>query len=332
MKRRWGFLVLLIFMLAAAQLPALVVKLGSIAPENSPWDRALKRLAAGWQQVSGGQVTVRVYAGGVTGSEVDMLRKMRINQLQAAALTGSGMGKINPDYLVFQLPFMAHNDQELQYLFDALRPKLEQLLADKGFKLLAFTKSGWTKFFSKTPIVTPDDLRGLKMFVLEGSPEIDQAWKEMGFQIVPLPANDALTALQSGMADCFAASPLTAAALQWFGVANQMTDMNWVPLTGAVVISMRAWQRIPRELQPRLLEASERAMAPLDGEVMATEEQALQVMKEHGLVVHEVPPAAVKQWEALADRGFSILIGKVISKDLYDEAQRLIADYRAGRK
>jgi TRAP-type C4-dicarboxylate transport system substrate-binding protein len=332
-SRRYKVILQLVVLFAgiffsASQASAQVIKVGSVAPEGSPWDKALKRIALDWQKISGGRVSMKIYGGGIAGDEPDMIRKMRINQIQAAAMTGSGLGKINPDFLVYQLPFMTRNDEELDYLFEKLRPKLEALLEEKGFTFLAFTKSGWLRFFAKEKVITPQDFQKLKFFVMEGSPEVDQAWKAMGFHIVPLPPNDAYAALQSGMVEVFSASPLTAAAMQWFALAPHMTDIKWVPLTAGLIITNQAWQRIPADLRPRLKEATQRALDDLQAEVAAVEKQAIEIMKENGLIIHEVPPEALKEWENLVETGFSILIGDVISRDIYEEAKRIVAEYR----
>ena len=328
MKHRWAAILLVGFLVCASQAGALVIKVGSVAPEGSPWDKALKRIALDWQKISGGRVTMKIYSGGIAGDEPDMIRKMRINQIQAAAMTGSGLGKIDPDLLVYQLPFLTENDQELDYLFEKLRPDLERLLEAKGFTYLAYIKSGWLRFFAKKKVITPSDFQKLKFFVMEGSPDIDQAWKEMGFHIVPLPPNDAFAALQSGMVDVFTASPLTAAAMQWFALAPNMTDFYWSPLTAGLIVSNQAWQRIPADIRPKLKEATQQALHDLEAEIKAVEKQAIDVMKENGLVIHEVPPAALQQWKDLVEKGFGILIGDVISRDLYDEAKRIMSEYR----
>jgi len=322
------FTLLVGLLFTASQASALVIKVGSITPEGSPWDKALKRIALEWKTISGGRVTMKIYGGGIAGDEPDMIRKMRINQIQAAAMTGSGLGKIDPNFLVYQLPFLTQNDEELDYLFEKMRPKLEALLEAKGFTFLALNKSGWLRFFAKTEVITPKDFQNLKFFVMEGSPEVDQAWKEMGFHIVPLPANDAFAALQSGMVEVFSASPLSAASLQWFALAPHMTDFNWTPLTGGLVISNRAWRRIPADLQPKLKAATEEAFDELQEEVMKVERQAVQIMKDNGLVIHEVPEDALAEWAELVEKGFGILIGDIISRDLYEEAKMIVAEYR----
>ena len=328
MKHRRALILLVGFLICASQAGALVIKVGSVAPEGSPWDKALKRIALDWQKISGGRVTMKIYSGGIAGDEPDMIRKIRINQIQAAAMTGSGLGKIDPDLLVYQLPFLAQTDEELDYLFEQLRPELENLLEKKGFTFLAVIKSGWLRFFSTEKVITPEDFRKLKFFVMEGSPEIDQAWKAMGFHIVPLPPNDAFAALQSGMVEVFSASPLTAAAMQWFALAPHMTDFYWTPLTAGLIISNQAWRRIPAELRPKLKAATQRALYDLEAEIMAVENQATDIMIQNGLVIHEVPPAALQQWQDLVEKGFGILIGEVISRDLYEEAKRTVSEYR----
>jgi TRAP-type C4-dicarboxylate transport system substrate-binding protein len=326
-----ALVLLLLSCLSVGQLAAQVIKVGSLAPEGSPWDKALKKLAVEWQTISRGRVTLKIYSGGVAGDEPDMIRKMRINQIQAAAMTGSGIGKIDTDWLVYQLPFMTQTDEGLQHLFERLRPELEARMEAKGFTFLAMTHNGWLRFFSRDPVIYPEDMKHLKFFVLEGSPEVDQAWKEMGFRIVPLPANDAFAALQSGMVDVFTASPLTAAALQWFALAPNMTDFNWAPLTAGLLITNRAWERVPAELRPRLKAATENALRGMEDEVMQVEEQAIGIMEENGLVIHHVPADALEKWEELVETGLRILLGTTISRDLYEQARAIVAEYNRGR-
>ena len=75
----------------AGPLAAQTIKLGSLAPEGSPWDSTLKQMGAEWSRLSGGRIQLRIYPGGIAGDEQDMVRKMRIRQLDAAALTGIGV-------------------------------------------------------------------------------------------------------------------------------------------------------------------------------------------------------------------------------------------------
>ena len=68
-----------------------VIKMATLAPEGSSWFRVLQEMGEDWRKASDGEVTLRIYPGGVAGDEDAMIRKMRIGQIQAAAITGIGL-------------------------------------------------------------------------------------------------------------------------------------------------------------------------------------------------------------------------------------------------
>ena len=109
------------FLLAASLPPlqALTLKMATLAPEGSPWVEELRQVAWQWERVSGGRVRLKIYAGGVAGEEPDMLRKLRIGQLQGAALTQLGLGELEPDILTISVPFLVRDEGELDLLLEA---------------------------------------------------------------------------------------------------------------------------------------------------------------------------------------------------------------------
>ena len=78
----------------AASAQEVTIKLGTLAPNGSTWHNLLKEMGERWAEVSGGRVKLRIYPGGTQGSEGDMVRKMAVGQLQAAAITNVGMHDI----------------------------------------------------------------------------------------------------------------------------------------------------------------------------------------------------------------------------------------------
>ena len=89
----------LALLLAATQVDAQTVriKLGTLAPQGSTWHKLLQEMSERWSQASGGKVKLRIYAGGAQGSEGDMVRKMAVGQLQAAAISNVGMHDVVPE-------------------------------------------------------------------------------------------------------------------------------------------------------------------------------------------------------------------------------------------
>ena len=77
MKRRALFLPLLLSLAAVSAFPQSVnLKLGVAAPKNSPWGMSLDRLAGEWKRISGGKVSLTVYAG-TLGDDNSIIQKMR---------------------------------------------------------------------------------------------------------------------------------------------------------------------------------------------------------------------------------------------------------------
>ena len=67
------------------------IKLGTLAPKDSPWYNGVKRIGQRWRDESNGKIKLKIYPGGVAGDEGDMIRKMRIGQLHAGTVTGVGI-------------------------------------------------------------------------------------------------------------------------------------------------------------------------------------------------------------------------------------------------
>ena len=144
------FLCFLLFcFLGIAPATAQVIKLGSLAPEGSPWDKALGRIAADWSIASNGRLRVRVFPGGIAGDEPNMIRKIRINQLQAAAMTGVGLGSIVEEIYAIQLPLLIRSTEEMEYVLEEMEPMLNRMLEEKGFPVVAWFLAGWAHLFSK---------------------------------------------------------------------------------------------------------------------------------------------------------------------------------------
>jgi TRAP-type C4-dicarboxylate transport system substrate-binding protein len=328
MKVRRTLCLLCIAVVLSAPVSAQVIKLGSLAPEGSPWDKALRRIAADWNTVSNGRLKVRVFAGGIAGDEPDMVRKIRINQLQAAAITGVGLGSIVEDIYAVQLPLLIRTTEEMEYVMAEMEPTLNKMLQEKGFTMVAWFLAGWAHLFSKTPAVTPGEVKRLKLQVDYSAPTIIQAWKELGFRMVPVASTEVLTALQSDMLEAFLLTPLTAAAVQWFGLAKNMMDLPIAPMIGGIIISERVWNSIPDDLKPELLSIVEQHLDALSRETTVLEEKAVAIMLENGLQIHPVSPQAEAEWERVMSEGLDLITGKVVSAEMVGEVKMHLAEYR----
>jgi TRAP-type C4-dicarboxylate transport system substrate-binding protein len=321
-----------VLLVPAASLSAITLKVASVAPEGTPWGAALNQMAEDWLKISNGEVVLKIFHNGIAGSEADMLRKIKIGQLQGGVFTSFGLNNITPEILTMSAPMLINNNKELDYVLDKNRGVFEQKLKDKGFVVLAWSKAGWVKFFSKKPVFVPADLRAQKLSTDPSEAALSGAFKSLGYQLVPVNLGETLVALSSGMVDAIYTSPIAAGGMQFFGVAKNMTNLDIAPFLGAITISNSVWEKIKPELRDKLLASSQAHELALDADVVKLETSAVSTMVKYGLVVNNLTPAQVQAWKDDAAIGLPKAMGSTVDKDTFDRISQQLKDFRASGK
>lgn len=329
MTRRGRLLsALLLVILFAAPMAAQEIKLASVAPEASPWGQALNRMASEWSRISNGRVRVRVYHNSIAGEEADVIRKMRIGQLQAAVLTSAGMKNVVPEVFSVSVPFMITSEDELEYVMERIEPDLNAEFERNRLHVLAWSRAGWVHFFSKQPVTYPDDLKRQRLAVNPNDQELQQAFRIMGYRPIPMPQPDLLTSLNSGMVDAFYTSPLVAAGFQWFALAPNMLDLKVAPFLGAIVITDAAWRRVPNAIKDDLLRSADAVANQIDDDIRDLEREALETMRRFGLSVQELSPEVHDMWRADVEQ-HGDAIQEVFDARMTARVQQILAEYQS---
>jgi len=324
-----GFTALLfLFSFRAAYGGPTIIKMATIAPEGSSWHRVLLDMGEEWKRISGGKVTLRIYPGGVVGDEEAMLRKMRVGQLQAAAISGLGLTFLDRSFYALHVPMMFASEEEFDYARSKLSPKLEKILEEKGFIVLNWGDAGWVRFFAKDPFTHPSEMKPMKLYLGAGDAMLTQLYKEAGFRPVPISIVDMLPSLQTGLVEAFNAVPLAALAFQWFALAPNMADLNWSFLSGATVIDKRAWMKIPEELRPKILKVSRDASKRLRREIRTLNENAVKAMVENGLKVNHISSSVEAEWRKLVEDIYPQIRGKIVPAGVFDEVRMYRDEFR----
>ncbi len=308
-----------------------LIKMASLVPDSSVWGKMLKDMGAEWQEATGGEVTLRLYGGGVAGNESDVVRKMRIGQLHAAALSVSGLTDIDKGFEIFEIPMFFDSYDELFHVIEKARPELEKRLEAKGYVLLHWGHGGWVHIFSKQPVASVADLRKLKIFSLADNEAMLKLWRQNGFQPVSLAATDMLTGLQTGMIEAVPTTPLVALSLQWFRHTPYMQDLGLAPLIGATVVTRRVWNKISPEDQRELKAAAKKIEKRLMAEIPDQDQRAIEAMKKRDMNVVEVTAEQEKEWRKTAEDFIELKLESIEAKDLLELARRERDAFRAAR-
>lgn len=328
LPRRLAALLLALGPAATSSAQPVTLKMATLVPEGSSWYVVLKEMAEKWKTASGGRVLLRVYPGGVAGDDPDVVRKMRQGTLHAGVLTAVGLAEIEPSVHALSVPMLYDSHDEAYAVLSKMRPRLEAAFEAKGFVVLNWADAGWVHFFARKPVGTPDDLRALKLFTWAGDPRTEEVWRSVGFNPVPLPSTEIMTALQSGTIDAHGCPPQVAVIAQYYNHARNMTDLPWQLLLGATVMSRSAWAELPAEVRPALREAAADAGRRLQAQVRQSVARDVAAMTKRGLTVVPVGARARTQWEKLAEGLYPKLRGGIVPAEAFDEAMRHRDEYR----
>jgi len=309
------------------------VRLGTLAPRGSSYTKHLVAMGEQWRQAPGGGVLLTVYPDGVMGSEADMVRRMRLGQLQAVMLTATGLAEIEPAATGLQyMPLMFRSLEEVDYIGEKLQPMLEKRLEEKGFVVLFWADTGWVRFFSKQPVIRPDDLKKAKLFVGAGRPADLESYRAVGCNPVPLETVDILPSLQTGLINAVPLPPSIALAGQVDSVAPHMLDLAWVPLVGAAVMTKKTWDAVPLEGRDTVRKAATETGRLLKADGRRESAESIEAMRKRGLRVHAVAPDVEAEWRQVVEAAYPKIRGVVVPEDMFEEVVKQLKAYRAARE
>jgi TRAP-type C4-dicarboxylate transport system substrate-binding protein len=311
----------------------IVIKVASPAPETTDWGKALNQISREWSSITNGEVEFRVYPNGTQGkgNENEMLQMLKSNTIQAGVFTSSGLNLISPGIITLSCPFFIRDNNELNEVMVNLQGELESRVEKEGFVVLGWSRGGWLKVFSRSPVFVPDDLKRQKLGASPLDDKIMQAFVTMGYQMIPIGLNDMLVSLTSGKIDAIYNSPIGVGGYQLFGVAKNMTSLNVAPFLGGLVLNQRAWRAVPDRYKQRLIDATVSIVKGLDQSVTKIEDDVVNEMKKYGLVVHEVSPQQAQVWYDDTAKAMPALLGAVFDRDLYQRIDAVLRDYRNKR-
>ena len=261
-----------------------------------------------------------------------MVQRMLINQAQAALLTAVGLEEIEPAVTGLQyMPMLFRTLEELDYVAERLQPALEERLLAKGFVVLFWGDTGWVHFFSRDPVVHPEDLEKMKLWTTAGHLRTEEIYNEAGMNPVPLGTSDILMGLQTGLIDAVPMPPFFALASQVYRPAPYMLALNWTPLVGALVVKKDVWDRIPDTVRDQLLAAARQAGAEIHEAGRREGDEAVETMMTRwNLQVHPVEPGGEleAEWRTRAEAAYPSIRGGIVPAEIFDEVQRLVQEYR----
>lgn len=304
------------------------LKIATVAPPGTSFHKHLEDLGAEWRNAPDGGVRINIYPG-TQGGESQIVRRMRVNQLQGAMLTAVGLSQIDESATALQLMPMAFNNwEEVDFVRGKLARQLEDVFLNAGYVVVFWGDAGWVRFFSTKPISGIDDLKGMRVYASSGTPKAIRLMKEY-YTPVELEPDKILLSLRNGMIDAVPVPPFLANFSQVATKADHMLEMKWAPVVGAMVITKKAWDRMSPATQQFVVESGKRAGEKIRADSRREDDEAIQAMVEkQGLTVTRLSEAADTKWREEIAKVSPKIRGDIVPADMFDNVEAALAEFR----
>ena len=309
-----------------------VIKLATLAPEGTSWMKAFNTLNADVMKKTENKVQFRIYPGGVLGDEKDMLRKMKIGQIQGALLTSGGLSSIFKEIDILQVPFLFQTYEEIDFILRKMDAFFKKGFEENGYDLLGWSEGGFINLMSTLPISGVADLKKAKVWIWEESPMAKAIFDEAGVSAIPLSAMDVLVGLQTGIVDVIYAPPTGAISLQWFTKVKYMTDVPLAYLAGGIVVNRDTFMKIPSLSQGIIMESLKTQLDQLKIVTRNENREAIKVMTKQGVKIVTPSKDQIEEFKKLSNKAMGHISGQSFSKKTFEEVTSLLESYRRGGK
>jgi len=294
------------------------LSIATLAPPGSTWMKVFEAWNREVRRRSNKTLELRFYAGGVQGDESEVIRKIRSGRLDGAAVTAVGLAQIYRPSLVFQMPGILKNYQQLDAARAALTPEMNPKFAESGFQMLGWADVGQSYVFSTQPVMRPADLATRKPWVWRDDLVVPALFKVVKSNPVPLQLPEVLGALQTNRIDTVLATPVAAVALQWQTRLTNMLDFPLTVVIGGTVLGQKQWESLTPEQKTILSETAAQFHALARKNLRADEEKALASIKERNVKVNTPSEADKAEWLKVGAEVRKALTGQIADQALVD--------------
>lgn len=248
----------LALILAAGAAQAETLRFG-YAQNATPTVEAMQKFAALVEEKTGGEVTVQFFPDGQLGGEREMVEMVQGGALDMTKVSGGLLESFAPIYGVFPMPYLFDDQAHFYKVMDdaAIMQPVYQSTADLGFVGLTYYNSGARNFYTaKKPINTVEDLKGLKIRVLQ-SPTAIRMTELLGATPVAMGQAEVYTSIQQGVLDGAENNEFALTIARHAEVAKHYSYDGHTRIPDILLIGTNALERLTEEQRAAVTEAAQ---------------------------------------------------------------------------
>ena len=291
-------IVLIASMLATGAAAQTEVKFADALPKTFSYYPAMVAFKEAVDKT--GKLTIRLFPEGVLGDQKALMEATKVGAVDISVVASQVSQQLVPEHGVFGLPFVwIKHEDFLNFLRGPIAAELGKKMEAHGLKVLLFADGGALAVLnSKRAVKTPDDMKGLKLRVMQDPMQVDMI-KAMGGIPVPMGTPEVYSAIQQGQIDGNATSVQLLYGLKNQEVAKQLSVTNHGRAAAVVLMNLRKWNSLSAD-QKKALDAGSKAFFKVDADYYTTNSNTatpavVTKMKESGVTVTEPDIAAFRK-------------------------------------
>ncbi len=277
------------------------LKLAMVDNTTSNYYKGAQAIAEEVEKATDGKVKINVVAGGALGDERGTVEMAMNGDLDIATAANPVVTNWIPEMKILDQAFLWDNAQQAHAAVDGEVGKLiEEKAKGLGLHVLGYMESGFRNVFSKNPIEKIEDFKGVKIRTMQNEYHMG-AFESFGAMPVAMPAGDQFTALQQGTIDAAENATSNMLVNKFYEVIKNHTTTNHAFVYILVMMSDKAWKKIPEDLREPVAKAIEQGAKRQREFLVEANEEAATKLKDLGVKFHEVDRASLKKkYEELA--------------------------------
>lgn len=288
-------LVICLFYSCIERNPPTILRFGHQANESDIWHKSSLKFKKLVEELSDGEIEVRVYPAEQLGKERDMIRSIKAGIVDMTT-TGESMQNWSNITAFCAVPYLIKNSDHLKKVVDGpIGSQIStEMINDIGLRPVAYFERGARNLTSNRPISTPDDLKGIIIRV-PNVPIFVNTWNELGAKPTPMTFSEVFTALQQGTVEA-QENPFALINSAGFYEVQKYVNLTehvigWV----YVVIGEAKFQSLSNDLQQVIIKAG-KLTQEYHQELFKAEERYLrEELEKKGMILHAVDKAAFQE-------------------------------------
>jgi tripartite ATP-independent transporter DctP family solute receptor len=234
---------------ATAQI---VLKAADVHPEGYPNVVAIENLGKKFEAATKGKYKVQMFANGVLGGEKEMIEQTQVGAINILRTSLGPLGPVVPDVNVFNMPFVFRNEAHMRAVIDGPigQEILDKITASPAKMVaLGWMDGGSRSLYTKKPVHTPADLKGMKVRMM-GNPLFVDTMNAMGGNGIAMGYGEVFSALQTGVLDGAENNPPSMFTSNHFNAgAKYYAQTNHLIIPEIFVMSKVTWDKMTPDEQ-----------------------------------------------------------------------------------